>query len=559
MTDKRIREFAKLLAQVEDKENFKLLLKNFYSILKEKFEKKAKKTEDVVENEDIEETKEDVEEKLHAIRKFKIDEETLDKMFKESNGNVTAFFSSIAKILPNYFKDNQEMLKYIKNKCYVSIRVKTEFKKEADQVDTQIDEEFIPHQHRRKNLVQSLEDLSRIFKELIPSIEERISEFIRNGSGYIVSGIKSISFELTPFKPGIRKARGYIPLYPWLRGRRAVINIQNKDNLCFWKCFYRAFVKNDKWGHSCRDAPMNKLEEFMKQRGFDVNIFKEGYTIPSLAIFEEKYKISINIYEIGMNGPHETKQYYFSIYDSNSVTEKVDLGVLRNDKGDTHFVVIKKLASIFSEAYNSNHGHEKMCQGCGLVFKSTERLLEHYKEDHKDENMKKQVINLPEKDVAWVEFDMNNKQDFSKTLRHFFVCYADFECSNIPIDDPSGKILTRQIPNSFMIFCPNLLNLNNGTKFQRESYLKYYQDDDPYKVLEQFIQALEKIRKICVFHWQSHPNIPKLTKEEQIFHDSATNCEKCKKPFDKERPKVRHHCHVTGKYIGPWCRRCNYL
>jgi hypothetical protein len=358
-------------------------------------------------------------------------------MFKESNGNVPAFFSTISKTLSNYFKDNQEMLKYIKNKCYVSIRVKSEFKKEAEGVDTQIDEIFIPHQHSRKNLVQSLEDLSRIFKEQIPSIEERISEFIRNGSGYIVSGIKSISLELTPFKPGIRKAKGYIPLYSWLRGRRTVMNIQNKDNLCFWKCLYRAFVKNDKWGHSCRDVPMKKLEEFMKQRGFDVDIFKEGYTIPSLAIFEEKYKISINKYDIGMNGPHETRQYYCSIYEPNSVTEKVDLGVLRNDKGDTHFVVIKKLASIFSEAYNSNNGCEKMCRGCGIVFKSTERLLEHYKEDHKDENMKKQVIILPQKDDAWVEFDMNKKQDFSKTLRHFFVCYADFECSNMsltPID-----------------------------------------------------------------------------------------------------------------------------
>jgi hypothetical protein len=75
-------------------------------------------------------------------------------------------------------------------------------------------------------LAQSLEDLSRIFKEHIPMIEASISEFLRDGSGYIVGGIKSISFELTPFKPGIRKARGYIPLYPWLRKRRGVINIR---------------------------------------------------------------------------------------------------------------------------------------------------------------------------------------------------------------------------------------------------------------------------------------------------------------------------------------------
>jgi hypothetical protein len=284
MSDKRIREFAKLLAQVEDEENFKLLLKNFYSLLKEKFEKKTKKlkkpeeTEETIEEdieEDVEETPKKEEEKMHAIRKFKIDEETLDRIFKENNGLVLPFFSSIVKILSNYFKDNQEMMKYINSKCYVSTRTKTEFKKEAEGIDTQIDEVFIPHKRSRKNLAQTLEDLSRIFKEQIPIIEAKISEFIRNGSGYIVSGIKSISFELTPFKPGVRKAKGYIPLYPWMRGRRAVVNIQNKDNLCFWKCLYRALNK-DKWRHDSRDVPMKKLEEFMKQRGFDVNIFQEG-------------------------------------------------------------------------------------------------------------------------------------------------------------------------------------------------------------------------------------------------------------------------------------------
>jgi hypothetical protein len=24
-------------------------------------------------------------------------------------------------------------------------------------------------------------------------------------------------------------------------------------------------------------------------------------------------------------------------------------------------------------------------------------------------------------------------------------------------------------------------------------------------------------------------------------------------------PKVRHHCDITGKYIGAWCRKCNLL
>jgi hypothetical protein len=37
------------------------------------------------------------------------------------------------------------------------------------------------------------------------------------------------------------------------------------------------------------------------------------------------------------------------------------------------------------------------------------------------------------------------------------VCYEDFKCSNVPVQGPSSrktKILMKQIPNSFMVFCP---------------------------------------------------------------------------------------------------------
>jgi hypothetical protein len=108
-------------------------------------------------------------------------------------------------------------------------------------VEDMTEEYFVPHGHKRRYLAQTLDDLREIMFLQVPIIEGEIVEFIRNESGYIVTGIKSVKLEVTPFKPGIRKARGYIPLYPWLQGRRGIVNIQNKDNLCFWKCLYRAF------------------------------------------------------------------------------------------------------------------------------------------------------------------------------------------------------------------------------------------------------------------------------------------------------------------------------
>jgi hypothetical protein len=177
--------------------------------------------------------------------------------------------------------------------------------------------------------------------------------------------------EVTPFKPGIRKARGHIELYPWLKARKGIVNIRNDDNNCFWKCLYRALVR-DKWEHKSRDVSKKKLEAFMEQHGFDESIFADGYTIKALAAFEEKYKISINMYDIEVNGPEETKPYYCSIYDGSSEVEKVNLGIIRNEKGDVHFVIVTKLSTIFTRAYDKNHGNIKMCYTCGLIFRTFE-------------------------------------------------------------------------------------------------------------------------------------------------------------------------------------------
>jgi hypothetical protein len=186
------------------------------------------------------------------------------------------------------------MQKYIQYKSYVSVRVKIKFLKD----DKEVDEYFIHHDHDRKYLAQSPEDLTKIMMQQILIIRESIAGFIRSGSGYVFGGIKSVKLELTPFKLGFRKARGYIPLYPWLRNRRGIVNIQNKDNKCFWKCLYRAF-NPDPCRHDQRDIPARKVQKFMEENNFDEKVFEHGYTLEKLATFEEKYKIYINIYDIG--------------------------------------------------------------------------------------------------------------------------------------------------------------------------------------------------------------------------------------------------------------------
>ena len=54
-----------------------------------------------------------------------------------------------------------------------------------------------------------------------------------------------------------------------------------------------------------------------------------------------------------------------------------------------------------------------------------------------------------------------------------------------------------------------------------------------------------------------------LTKEEWKEFDKASKCHICLEDFDmsdaneKEKQKVRDHCHYTGKYRGPAQNSCN--
>ena len=48
-----------------------------------------------------------------------------------------------------------------------------------------------------------------------------------------------------------------------------------------------------------------------------------------------------------------------------------------------------------------------------------------------------------------------------------------------------------------------------------------------------------------------------LTSEEWKGYDQVTKCHICFKPFEEINPKVRDHCHYSGKYRGPTHRNCN--
>jgi hypothetical protein len=162
-----------------------------------------------------------------------------------------------------------------------------------------------------------------------------------------------------------------------------------------------------------------------------------------------------------------------------------------------------------------------------------------------------------------------NEKHFKKTHRYPFVVYADFESFNLKHDEDSRdpKIITRQIPNSYMVFSPDLIfieeadNHYNLTYEQRLSALhkriRFYMHNDPDQLLDKFVDDLKSLHSIHCELLQRFERLLPLSPEEQFIFNHAQYCTQCNCKFSKDNPKVRHHNHITGKFIRTWCRKCS--
>jgi hypothetical protein len=178
---------------------------------------------------------------------------------------------------------------------------------------------------------------------------------------------------------------GFVPTPDWLAKRRAIINIRNKDNDCFFKCIYRYFNR-EKYHHDYRDINTSDINKFLSSMNINRKVFDNGITDVSLIKFERFYMIGINIFSIDSRGPQYTKHEYVSIYNNTNECPIINLGYLVDDN-KKHFVLILKLNCIMTEKYKS---HTKpICSKCNIIFSNRQELKYHNSLKHSvDESVK---------------------------------------------------------------------------------------------------------------------------------------------------------------------------
>ena len=87
-------------------------------------------------------------------------------------------------------------------------------------------------------------DVEKLIDKNVKKIIEDLEAFQKNGSGWYFKEVVNLEIHTNEYEP--MKGSSYIPLPDWISNKKAIINIQNKDEKCFLWCILRYLYLIDK-------------------------------------------------------------------------------------------------------------------------------------------------------------------------------------------------------------------------------------------------------------------------------------------------------------------------
>ena len=173
----------------------------------------------------------------------------------------------------------------------------------------------------------------------INTISTKIDEYTSKGSGWVIEKILEVTLKVNIHT--IPKAGSWIPTPKKLSDKKAIVNITNKDQNCFYHTIIAAL------------NPVNDNSGRLKSYEFAVNkVVEDSYKTPmpinavDYRIFEEANKISLNVfgYEDGSIYPIYISEFDRLVIENNmEKTEPKEINTKINKKTTTKNVVKKLL------------------------------------------------------------------------------------------------------------------------------------------------------------------------------------------------------------------------
>ena len=379
-------------------------------------------------------------------------------------------------------------------------------------------------------------NIKEVFDEMKNEILEREENYAQYPEGSLSVFNRVIKVELYTAKYYPIKGSSYIDLPPYLKNKKAMINMKNKDNKCFMWSILRALnpIRRDK-----ERIDKNLIAQ---QHSLNMKDIKFPVSLEDISKFE-KQNPTISITVLGY---HE-KEGVYRLRKSKLTNRKINIVLmLIKDGENSHYCLINNLSALTASQINKHKGKLYTCLNCLNSFNSEEKLQQHKEWCYNNESVK---LKMPEKGTI-LKF-----KNFLHAEKVPFVIYADFESKIIPINtcqpNPNNSYTTKiqkhkAISFSYYIKCSNdevcepILRTYTKTSPEEEDA-----EDIFIKWLEQDVRELANIEKKEMI----------FTEEDKEQYLKAADCWICGDTLNNDR--VRDHCHYTGRYRGAAHNKCN--
>ena len=389
--------------------------------------------------------------------------------------------------------------------------------------------------HSAIKIITESTNVEEVFNEMVDEIETAIQK-AENAqcNGWVLFKVIGVTLHTAKWDP--LNAGSYIDLPPYLKNKKAIINMKNQDDECFKWCVLRAL--NPKNNHPERvDRDLISKQDTLNMKGIKFPVsFRDIDRFESL-------NPNISITVLGYD--EIEKVYPLRVSEYTGCEHDITL-ILIKDEENAQYCLVNNISALLASQIN-NHDHKRhICLRCLNSFKCKKSLDEHKEYCYNNECVK---IIMPEKGT-FLRF-----KNFHHSEKAPFVVYADTEalikemhnCDPNPNKSYTKKYQKHEpVSFSYYIKCFD----NNVRKPILRTYTKEKPEDED--AMDVFIKWLEDDVKVIA---NIKPKKMIFTEEDKKQFNKSKICWICDEPLKDD--KVRDHCHYTGRYRGPAHNSCN--
>ena len=171
-------------------------------------------------------------------------------------------------------------------------------------------------------------DVEKLIDICINTIEGGIEAYQQNGSAWYFKEVYKLEIHTVEYNP--TKGSSYIPLPDWISNKKAIVNIENKDEKCFLWCILRYLYPRE--DNDTRLTDLKKYENSLNTKGITFPM-----KLKDITKFE---KLNPSIPGINVFSVNESKKFYPLRMAERDCLNTIDLFLYEED-GVSHYSLIK--------------------------------------------------------------------------------------------------------------------------------------------------------------------------------------------------------------------------